>query len=181
MSRAHTPPPSGLDDLRAMSARGRKSIGTVRASAALLAFVVLVLGGGTLIGFVARPDAWYAALRKPDFMPPNWLFAPVWSVLYVLVALAGWRVWRGAPPGRRGLLALWILQLALNFLWSPLFFGAHRIGLALIVICGLLVAIAAFIVVARRQGETAAGWLMVPYAGWVAFATVLNASLFRLN
>jgi benzodiazapine receptor len=143
--------------------------------------VVLVLGGGTLIGFAARPDAWYATLHTPAFMPPNWLFAPVWSVLYVLIALAGWQVWRAASPARAGLLALWILQLALNFLWSPVFFGAHRIGLALIDICGLLVAVVAFIVMVRRHGETPAGWLMVPYAGWVAFATVLNASLFRLN
>jgi tryptophan-rich sensory protein len=160
MSRASTPPSSALS---------------------ALPFVVLVLGGVTVIGFAARPDAWYATLHTPAFMPPNWLFAPVWSVLYVLIAVAGWQVWRAASPARAGLLALWILQLALNFLWSPLFFGAHRIGLALIDICGLLVVVVAFIVMARRQDETAAGWLMVPYAGWVAFATVLNASVFRLN
>ena len=102
-------------------------------------------------------------------------------MLYVLIAVAGWRAWQAPLAARRGLMAAWIVQLALNFLWSPLFFAAHRIGLALADIVLLLAAIATFIVLAWRRGETAAALLMAPYAAWVAFATVLNAALFQLN
>jgi tryptophan-rich sensory protein len=148
---------------------------------ALLGFVALVLGGGALIGLLNRPDAWYAALQKPSFTPPNWLFAPVWSGLYLMIAAAGWWAWQTSSPVRRNLLALWVAQLVLNFLWSPLFFGAQRIGLALTDICALLLAIVAFIALARHHGERTAALLMVPYAAWVGFATLLNAALFRLN
>jgi tryptophan-rich sensory protein len=99
-------------------------------------------------------------------------------VLYVLIAVAGWRVWQrdgGGWPMR-----LWWAQLVLNFLWSPVFFAAHRIGLALVVILLLLAAILAFIATAWRQDRVAA-WLFAPYAAWVAFASVLNASIFTLN
>ena len=98
----------------------------------LVLFLVLVVGGGLAIGFVTAPGDWYAGLAKPAFNPPNWLFAPVWTVLYVLIAVTGWRTFerdRGGWPMR-----LWWAQLALNFLWSPVFFTAHRIGLALLVL-----------------------------------------------
>jgi benzodiazapine receptor len=144
----------------------------------LILFLVLVLGGGLAIGYLTAPGEWYAQLTKPAVNPPGWIFGPVWTVLYVIIAVAGWRVWqrdRGGWP-----LKLWWAQLALNFLWTPIFFANHRIGLALVVILLLLAAILAFIATASRQDRVAA-WLFAPYAAWVAFASVLNASLLALN
>jgi len=90
-------------------------------------FLLLVVGGGLAIGYVTAPGNWYAQLTKPAFNPPGWLFAPVWTVLYFLIAVAGWVVWQRAP--RAWPMKLWWAQLVLNFLWSPAFFGAT--GLAL--------------------------------------------------
>ncbi len=145
---------------------------------ALLLFVALVLGGGLAIGYATVPGDWYGGLAKPSFNPPGWVFAPVWSALYVLIAVAGWRVWRKDAGG--GAMKLWWLQLALNFLWSPVFFAAHAIGLAFAIILLLLAAIIAFIASSWR-GEQVAAWLFVPYAAWVAFATLLNGAILALN
>jgi benzodiazapine receptor len=144
----------------------------------LALFILLVLGGGTLIGFMTLPGAWYAGLAKPPFNPPNWIFAPVWTLLYLMVAVAGWRTWQSElhAPG----MAVWFIQLALNFIWSPVFFGAHQIGAALIVIMILLAAILVFIVMRWPRDRTAA-LLFAPYAAWVAFATLLNGSIWILN
>lgn len=144
----------------------------------LTLFVVLVLGGGLAIGYLTAPGAWYAGLAKPWFDPPDWLFGPVWTVLYVLIAVAGWRTFerdRGGPA-----MKLWWAQLLLNFLWSPVFFTAQRIGLALIVVLLLLATILAFLGVSWRRDRVAT-WLFVPYAAWVAFASLLNAAIFALN
>ena len=119
-----------------------------KARRSLFLFLLLVLGGGLTIGFLTAPGGWYAGLAKPSFNPPPWLFAPVWVVLYTLIALAGWRSFGRDTAGWR--MRLWWAQLGLNFLWPPLFFAAHRIGLALIVILLLLAAILAFI--ARSLG-----------------------------
>ncbi len=131
----------------------------------LAGFLLLVNGGGLAIGAVTGPDAWYAALAKPSFNPPNWLFGPVWTTLYAMIAVAGWRVWLRDRAGPRAKW-WWILQLGLNFAWSPLFFGAHRIDLALAVILLLLASILAFIVETSR-GDRVAALLFVPYAAWV--------------
>ena len=142
------------------------------------AYIGLVLGGGTTIGILTGPDAWYTSLAKPAFNPPNWVFGPGWTVLYVMIGVAGWLVW---TSGRStAAVRLWWLQLALNFLWSPVFFAMHRVGLALIVISLLFGAIWMFVAVTARQCPRAA-LLFVPYGLWVAFATVLNASLYLLN
>ena len=141
-------------------------------------FLVFVVGGGLVIGFLTTPGAWYAGLAKPSFNPPNWLFGPVWTVLYILIAIAGWRAWHASAGGWP--MRLWWGQLALNFLWSPVFFGAHQIGLALVIILLLLAAIVGFIATAWRRDRVAA-LLFVPYAAWVAFASSLNASLLVLN
>ena len=141
-------------------------------------FLLLVVGGGLAIGYLTVPGAWYAQLAKPAFTPPGWIFGPVWTALYVMIAVAGWRVWRRDRGGRP--VKLWWAQMALNFLWTPVYFGAHQILLALAVILLLLAAILAFIVLSWRQ-DRAAAWLFVPYAAWVAFASVLNASILALN
>ena len=146
--------------------------------AAIVPFVLLVVGGGLLIGFFTAPGPWYEALAKPSFNPPSWLFGPVWTVLYVLIAVAGWRIWQRERSGAA--MKLWWLQLTLNFLWSPVFFALHRIGLALVVILALLAAVLVFIAIARKVDGLAA-WFFVPYAAWVAFASLLNASIWMLN
>ncbi len=144
----------------------------------LVLFILLVVGVGWLIGLSTLPGPWYEALQKPWFNPPNWLFGPAWTVLYVLIAIAGWRSWQRDRSGR--LMTLWWVQLVLNFLWSPVFFGAERIGPALVVILALLAVILAFIASAWQRDRVSA-WLFIPYAAWVAFATCLNASIWWLN
>ena len=144
----------------------------------LFLFLVLVLGGGLMIGIATAPGAWYAALSKPPFSPPNWVFAPVWATLYIMIAIAGWRVWLQA--GNKRSIRLWWAQLALNFVWSPTFFAAHRIDIALGVIVLLLMTILGFIMTTWRQDKIAS-LLFVPYAAWAAFATVLNGALQYLN
>jgi tryptophan-rich sensory protein len=147
-------------------------------SLSLILFVALVLGGGLAIGVVTAPGAWYSGLSKPSFNPPGWLFGPVWTVLYVLIAIAGWRVWQRDRTGWP--VRLWWTQLGLNFVWSPVFFGTHQIGLAFFIILLLLAAILGFIAVAWRQDRIGA-LLFLPYAAWVAFASALNGAIWTLN
>ena len=144
----------------------------------LIVFILAVVLTGMLIGAATLPGEWYAGLAKPFFNPPNWIFGPVWSVLYLLIAVAGWRVWLRDPHGVA--MRIWIAQLVLNFLWSPTFFGLQQMGLGLLVILALLVAILGFMATAAKV-DRLAGWLFAPYAAWVAFATLLNASLWWLN
>jgi translocator protein len=146
-------------------------------SQALLLFLVLVVGGGLAIGYITLPGEWYAGLVKPSFNPPNWIFAPVWTVLYILIAIAGWRVWDHEVTTPQ---QFWWAQLVLNFLWSPSFFGFQQMGLALIVIVLLLIAIIGFIRV-TWDSEQISALLFVPYLLWVTFAALLNASLWMLN
>lgn len=144
----------------------------------LLLFLVLVVGGGLLIGVGNMPGQWYEGLAKPPFNPPDWLFAPVWTVLYVAIAVAGWRIWRRRETG--GAMTAWWVQLGLNFLWTPVFFTLHAVGWALVVILALLAAIVVFIVLAWGRDRPAA-LLFLPYLAWVAFATLLTASIWWLN
>jgi tryptophan-rich sensory protein len=146
---------------------------------ALTLFVCGVVSGGLAIGYVTAPGEWYDSLAKPAFTPPGWLFAPVWTVLYVLIAIAGWRVWRRDRTSSG--MQLWWTQLGLNFLWAPVFFAAHLVGFSLIIIVLLLGVIAAFIVERWRSHDPASAWLFAPYAAWVAFASVLNVFIFALN
>lgn len=141
-----------------------------------LVFVVAVLAIGLLIGWAFLPGAWYAGLRKPFFTPPNWLFGPAWTTLYVLIGIAGARTWE-----RGGLaVGLWFLQMALNFLWSPFFFGAQNPGLGLMIILPLLAVILIFIR-ERWNRDRVAALLFVPYALWVGFASALNIGIWWLN
>lgn len=141
-------------------------------------FVAVVVLSGMVIGLLTAPGAWYAGLLKPPFNPPNWLFGPVWTVLYVMIGVVGWRVWTKTSDG--GLRALWLGQMALNFLWSPAFFTAQNPALALVVIAALLASLVAFMLRARSHDPLSIV-LFVPYLAWVSFATVLNASIWWLN
>jgi benzodiazapine receptor len=150
----------------------------MRLSLPLFLFVALSLGGGLLIGAFNTPGEWYAALEKPPFNPPGWLFGPVWTTLYVLIGIAGWRTWQNARSSAS--MWLWWLQMALNFAWSPVFFTLHGIGAAFAIILALLLTILAFIVVTWKRDHTSAS-LFLPYAAWVAFASLLNGSILALN
>lgn len=150
---------------------------------ALVLFVALCLGIGALGATVTATSVktWYAALAKPSFNPPNAVFGPVWTVLYVMMAIAAWRVWRKADrETARGPLALFALQLALNLGWSVAFFGLERIGPAVAVILVLELAVVAT-ALAFRPIDRIAAWLLVPYVAWVGFATILNIAIWRLN
>ena len=144
----------------------------------LLCLLVSGLGGAVTASSV---NDWYTTLHKPPFNPPDWVFAPVWSALYLMMAVAAWRVWR-LPASRlrtRGLQVFGV-QLALNLAWSFLFFGWQRMDLALLDIL-LLLGLIALNLRLFLQLDRPAGWLLLPYLGWVAFASVLNASLWWLN
>lgn len=143
----------------------------------LVAFVALVAGAASF-GAMFRPGTWYAALAKPSWTPPNAVFGPVWTVLYLLIAIAGWLVWR---TGRgRVAFAIWAVGLALNAVWSWLFFGRQAVGPALIDIVLLWCAIAGFMWAARKVSPMAS-LLFLPYLLWVSYATALNLAIWRLN
>jgi tryptophan-rich sensory protein len=152
-----------------------------------LAVLAALVVGSQLAGLVGlpftdtEPGSWYDSLDKPSFNPPGAVFAPVWTTLYLAMAVAAWLVWRHPDSRRRRTaLQLFAVQLALNGLWSPLFFGAERPGWALVEIGALLVAVTATIVWFLRV-DRLAGVLLVPYLAWISFATVLNASIASMN
>lgn len=144
----------------------------------LTIFLALVIGVGALIGTQTRPGDWYAALQKPWFNPPNWVFAPVWFVLYAMIAGAGWRVW--TTNARSVPMALWVVQIVLNWAWSPAWFGLEQPWLAFAIIAALWLTIVAFLWTTRRLDRVAM-WLFVPYFLWVSFALSLNLSIALLN
>lgn len=143
----------------------------------LLVFVALVIATAST-GFLFQPGPWYEKLRKPAWTPPNWLFGPVWSVLYIMIAVSGWLVWRAEGAGVP--ILLWAVQLVLNGLWSYLFFGIRRMDIALVDAVLMWLAVAAFIVVAFPVSQTAA-LLFIPYLVWVTVAAALNATVWRMN
>jgi benzodiazapine receptor len=144
----------------------------------LLSLAVMGIGGAVTAGSV---DTWYPTLAKPAFNPPNWVFGPVWGVLYILMAVAGWRVWRtDRTLDRSEALTAFGLQMALNLGWSVLFFGFRLIGTALVEIVLLLAAIIVTAVLFWRI-DRPAGVLLLPYIAWVGFAAILNVALWWLN
>jgi benzodiazapine receptor len=152
----------------------------MRGLVALGVFIALV-AGAAFVGAQFTPGEWYQSLRRPPLTPPNWLFGPVWSLLYLAIAVAAFLVWRSPERSGVGLgLGLWAVQLVLNALWSYLFFGLERPGLALVEIIVLLAVIVATTVVFLSIRKPA-GVLFVPYALWVAFAAYLNAGFWLLN
>lgn len=142
---------------------------------------LLITAAAAAFGGQFMPGPWYADLAKPSWTPPGALFGPVWTLLYIMMAVAAWLVWRRRGTAGVGLaLSLWVLQLVLNALWSWLFFGRQQIGLALVDIALLWLLIAATIL-AFRAVHRGAALLLVPYLAWVSFASALNWALWRLN
>ena len=139
----------------------------------------LAAGLGSLFTMISL-GTWYTALVKPSWNPPSWIFGPVWTVLYGMMAVAGWLVWRRGGPRARTALQLFAVQLVLNVGWSAVFFGLQMPGLAFAEILALWVAIAATLRTSWRVSRPA-GILLVPYLLWVSFAAVLNFAIWRLN
>lgn len=149
----------------------------------LLVFLVLSLGaGGIGSHFTAKSvRTWYPTIRKPSWTPPNWLFAPVWTVIYIFIAISGWLIWNHRETADiSGILFLYVLQLILNTGWSGLFFGLKRPGLALSEILILWIIIGTYTVTAWSVSLPAA-LLFLPYWIWVTFATALNGAVWWLN
>lgn len=147
---------------------------------ALVGFITVCLGAGILGSVATRGGLvpWYATLTKPSWTPPPWLFGPVWTLLYIGMAVAAWRVWQGRDGA--GPMRLFAMQLALNTLWSFLFFGMQRPDLAFVDIVALWLSIAATLASFWRR-DRVAGALFVPYLAWVSFASALNLAIWRLN
>ncbi len=151
---------------------------------ALLISLVITLGIGFVASLVTRPQiaGWYNTLTKPSFNPPAWLFAPVWTCIYVLIAISAYLVWQQRNGSTNFLTAraVYIIQLVLNFSWSIVFFGLHSIpgGLLIIILLWLMI-----VLNIRWLGKLSktAGWLLLPYFLWVSFATLLNFSIYTLN
>lgn len=149
-----------------------------------ISFAVAGLGS---VATISNVDGWYADASKAPWNPPNWLFGPVWTVLYALMSVAGWLVWlRARDRDVRRALTLYVAQLVLNSLWTPIFFGlfpligpiALWIALAVIVALDIVLLLT---MIAMWPHSRAASWLLVPYWAWVLFATTLNAALAVLN
>jgi tryptophan-rich sensory protein len=147
----------------------------------IVSVVICQLAGliGSIFNFASIPT-WYAGLTKPSFNPPNWVFGPVWTLLFLLMGISFYLVWSHGFGNSKIALWLFILQLVLNILWSALFFGLRNPGIAFVEIVLLWISIAATIFSFYSISRPAA-WLMVPYIFWVTFAAVLNFSIWMLN
>ena len=162
-----------------MGSRPHKKQDVLGLFACIILCLAVSAGGGAITA--TSVDTWYQALEKPTFNPPDWLFAPVWNLLYLLMGIAAWRVWRlQSSRALRPVYMVFGLQLCLNLAWSCLFFGLQRIDLALVEII-ILLAVIIINMVMFRNFDRLAGLLFVPYIAWVTYATILNASLWILN
>ena len=148
-----------------------------RAYSTLIVFLIVVASVAAL-GAYFQPGDWYAELNKPPWTPPNWLFGPTWTILYVCIAIAGWLIFAEAEQAL--MKCLWTGQLVLNGIWSWLFFGLHNTGLALVDIVALLVCIFLLLRVSYRTFR-AITWLLLPYFLWVGYASSLNAVIHLAN
>lgn len=156
---------------------------TPRHAVGLAVAMLICFGAAGLGSLFTTPSigGWYVTLRKPAWTPPNWVFGPVWSLLYLSMAIAAWLVWRRAGiSGARLALVLFAIQLLFNVGWSAIFFSAHMPGVAFAEIILLWLMILATIV-SFWPVSRAAGWLLLPYLLWVSFAAALNYSIWRLN
>ena len=143
----------------------------------LIVFLGLV-AATSVTGASFRPGVWYEALAKPSWTPPNWVFPVVWTILYVMIAVAGWLVYEREGIGAS--LAIWLVALALNGLWSYLMFGQRQIGLAAADLTALWVAVLAFIILTWPE-DRMASLLFMPYLAWISYAGALNLAILRMN
>lgn len=140
-------------------------------------FLLACMAAGAT-GVIFKPGPWYQRLVKPGFTPPNWAFPVVWTTLYILIAIAGARL--AVLPGNGMAMALWAAQITLNTLWTPVFFGAHRMAFGMAIIAALWLVVAALMVAAFRL-DLWAGLIMVPYLAWLTVAAALNWRIWQDN
>lgn len=149
----------------------------------LAIFIVICVSAGGLGAIATRPEieVWYKSIEKPSWNPPDYVFGPVWTTLFVMMGIAAWLVWKpGGFKAAKQSLTLFAVQINLNVAWSWIFFGMHQQGWAFVEIVILWVAIVATTVAFFLKSKIA-GWLMVPYLAWVSFASVLNFAIWQLN
>ncbi|HTI71162.1 MAG TPA: TspO/MBR family protein [Candidatus Limnocylindria bacterium] len=149
-------------------------------SLALVQWLALCFAASATV-FIISPAGWYAGLQKPSWNPPGWIFGPVWTLLYLSMAVSAWLVWReGGWNKQRWALGLFLAQWLLNTLWTPLFFGMHLSGVALAEIIGLWMVLVATLV-AFWKVKISAAILLMPYVLWVCFAVALNYTIWKMN
>ncbi len=150
----------------------------------LIISIILCVGVGAIAGYLTAGESsgeWFRNLQKPSFQPPNWIFGPVWTTLYILMGISLWKVWKKPNSRERNIaITIFFAQLLFNFLWSVLFFNWHAIGMALIDILILWILILATIFSFAKHSKVAA-WLLVPYISWVSFATILTYTIWKMN
>lgn len=139
---------------------------------------LLACGAAASTGIFFKPGQWYESLAKPGFMPPNWAFPVAWSIIYLLLAWAGYRL--SLIPGSQVVLALWAAQIALNTLWTPVFFGAQRIFASMVILTLLWLVVALMVVMTLRL-DVITGLILFPYLAWLCVAAALNFSIMRNN
>ncbi len=150
----------------------------------LIISIAVPVAVGAVSGYftAGSVNTWFTTINKPSFNPPGWLFAPVWTCLYILMGIACYLVWKSNAnmADKRKAISLYAIQLTLNFFWSIIFFGAQQLGWALVDI-GLLWLMILLTIFSFGKITSAAAWLLVPYICWVSFATILNYSIWKLN
>jgi tryptophan-rich sensory protein len=139
---------------------------------------LLACGAAASTGIFFKPGQWYESLAKPGFTPPNWAFPVAWSIIYLLLAWAGYRL--SQIPGSQVVLALWAAQIALNTLWTPVFFGAQRIFASMVILTLLWLVVAVMVVMTLRL-DVITGLILFPYLAWLCVAAALNFSIMRNN
>lgn len=144
--------------------------------------IPLIVGGTSGFFTVTGVESWYQTIQKPSWNPPNWIFGPVWTTLYVMMGIALFIIWKSdaAENLKRNALIVFGIQLILNFFWSFIFFNQQSPGWAFAEIAVLWLAIFATIILFAKINKTAA-WLLVPYISWVSFAAILNYTIWKLN
>jgi tryptophan-rich sensory protein len=146
----------------------------------LAVFLALVAAAAAFAAAFPAGEWYFETMNQPDWIPPPWLFGPVWSVLYVMMAIAAWLVWETGHRMRNGAIAWWLIQLALNAIWSWLFFGIHRVGFALLEMT-ILIGVLVMCIQAFRGVSGRAALLLLPYLAWLLFAWVLNLTIWLMN
>lgn len=148
----------------------------------LFLYIIVFLLLGSLGGFFTAPaiPVWYASLAKPSFNPPNYIFGPVWSVLYIMIGVYYWSISRIGTQGGKQLKVFFWLQFALNMLWTPVFFGLHSIAGGLIVILILDISVGTLLLLTYKYAKKSS-LLLAPYFMWLLFATLLNFEIYLLN
>lgn len=146
----------------------------------MVTFLIFLIacGAAASTGVIFKPGQWYEGLNKPGFTPPNWAFPVAWTIIYLLLAWAGYRL--SLIPGSQTVLALWAAQIALNTLWTPVFFGAHQVAAAMMILMLLWLVVAVMVFLALRL-DLITGLILFPYLAWLCVAAALNFSILRNN